>query len=111
MNNIHACLEESLFTTCPNCSQRHNAKFFSLFLDQMHYIIGDCTSCGYRIEFRQDELGAGLFLPDGNVATIKEVFKKEHVEHMRERLKGSATPIVPTHANLRLRFIDSPEAN
>jgi len=77
----------------------------------MHYIIGDCTNCGYRIEFRQDELGAGLFMPDGGVATVKEVFRKEHVEHMRERLNGSATPVVPTHANLRMRFIDSQGEN
>ncbi len=106
---MHTSLEESLATTCPVCGHDHHAKFFSLFVGDMHYIIGDCDSCGYRIEFRKDELGAGLFLPDGNVTTVQETFKKEQVSHMQERLaaRGEATPVTPGHTALRQRFLDS----
>ena len=105
---MHTSLEESLATTCPACGHGHDhhAKFFSLFVGDMHYIIGDCSSCGYRIEFRKDELGAGLFLPDGDVTTVREVFKRNHTEHMKERLNGSATPVVSSFSNLRMRIVD-----
>ncbi len=86
----------------------------------MHYVIGDCDSCGYRIEFRKDELGAGLFMPDGKVATVKEMFKKEHVDHMKERLASgehASDPrekpvnwgeekVLNTFSTMRLRFLD-----
>ncbi len=103
---MHTTLEESLAHTCPNCGKEHHAKFFSLFVSQMHYIIGDCDQCGYRIEFRKDDLGAGLFLPDGNVVTITETFKQSHTEHMKGLLNGSATPVEPSLSSMRMRFVE-----
>lgn len=100
---IHSTLEEQLGCTCPNCGKEHNAKFFSVFVSRMHYVAGDCERCGYRIEFRKDELGGGLFMPDGDVTTVSEVFKRESVEHMKEALGAREAPA----PRMRLRFLDN----
>ena len=106
---IHSTLEESLECTCPNCGKDHHAKFFSLFVSDMHYIIGDCEMCGYRIEFRKDELGSGLFLPNGDVTTVKDTFKKTSVEHAKAALEVKDDSTKGTFAGMRLRFLDKEE--
>ena len=55
-------LEQLISGDCPNCKKEHNAKFFSLFVDELHYLIGDCTGCGYRMEFPLHEFGGGIFV-------------------------------------------------
>ena len=100
-------LEEHLHTHCPNCGKDHEAKFLSHFTEDKHYIVGNCENCGYRIEFRRDDLGSGLFLPDGSVSTIHEVFRSKHVEHVREALREqNVPPIVHSFAGMRVRLID-----
>ncbi len=97
---IHETLEEHLSSTCPSCGKEHNAKFFSLFVGERHYIIGDCTHCGYHIEFEESELGMGLFLPDGS--PVNEQFKK-NLTHMQDR--GDA-PVEKRFSSMKLRFAD-----
>lgn len=99
-------LEAELPEVCPRCGRVHDAKFFSLFCDGMHYIVGDCESCGYRIEFERNDLGA-LFLPDGSVAAISEQFKREQVEHMRERVQRESpeSRVIPDFSHIRMRFL------
>ena len=103
---MHLSLEEHLSSTCPNCGREHEAKFFSLFLGHRHYVIGDCAQCGYRIEIRRDDLGMGLFLPDGSVSTVKQAFQTKHTDHMKEALAESAPHVGPTHANVRMRMVE-----
>ncbi len=101
---IHADLEESLQSVCPLCGQQHHAKFFSHFFDRRHYIVGDCQNCGYRIEFEDDLLGGGLFMPGGETTAVTKTFRKENVEHMKEKVEGSTEK---TFATMRFRFLDN----
>jgi hypothetical protein len=106
---IHASLEEHLQTHCPNCGKEHDAKFLSHFTEDKHYIVGDCANCGYRIEIARNDLGSGLFLPDGSVATISEVFKSKHVEHVKERLKEqNVATFLPSFSTMQLRLLPAP---
>ena len=104
---IHNSLEERLHTHCPNCGKEHDAKFLSHFTDDMHYIVGDCTHCGYRIEIARHDLGGGLFLPDGSVSTINEVFQTKHTAHVKEALKEQNAPdVIHSFAGMQVRLID-----
>jgi hypothetical protein len=105
---VHNSLEEHLTTVCPNCGKEHNAKLFSLFHRDMHYLIGSCGGCGYRLEVRRDDLGAGLFQPNGDVTTITKVFQKSQTDHMKEHLEevGRSRFVIPTHQANRMRFIE-----
>lgn len=103
---VHHSLEESLPDTCPRCGKQHDAKLFSLFLGEMHYIVGECDNCGYDIEFRCDELGGGLFMPDGE--SVTERFRKANVEHMKQRIRDFAprTSVQPSFSTIRMRFTE-----
>ena len=98
---IHSNLEESLTCHCPNCGNEHNAKVESKFQDKMHYMVGHCETCGYEIVLRDDELGGGLFMPDGS--TVKDVFKKESTEHMKRDAEGK---VEKSFATMKFRFLD-----
>lgn len=89
---------------CHSCGEEHNAKFFSMFVDDMHYIVGDCSHCSYRIEFRADDLGGGLFMPDGS--PVNDFFKKEHTEHMKDGLEkaGELRIVEQTLKELKMRL-------
>lgn len=102
---MYNSLEETIGTTCPKCGKEHEAKFFSLFVGELHYIIGDCTRCGYRIEFRRDDLGGGLFLPDGNPVTNE--FDK-NTQHMKEGLQKErkSSPVVQSFSGIKMRIVD-----
>ncbi len=104
---LHEVLEEHLSELCPCCGREHHARFFSLFLEDMHYIIGDCVHCGYQISIRRDDLGMGLFDPAGNVTTVTQDFSRESVEHMRSLLeeRGEARFVGETHARSRMRLL------
>lgn len=108
---VHSSLEESLAETCPNCGKNHNAKFFSLFVGDMHYVVGDCDTCGYRIEIPKHDLGSGLFMSDGSVTTVDDMFRKQHTDHMKEEVQvRSDQKIEPVTSSLRrhkMRFLDN----
>lgn len=101
---VHS-LEENLHTHCPRCGEEHEAKFSSYFESRAHYIIGECVSCGYEIHIKRDDLGAGLFMPDGKVTTVGDSFPEKHTKHMRDSLKGEAHTLRP-FSTIRMRFID-----
>ncbi len=105
---VHSSLEEHLHTHCPNCGQEHDAQFLSHFTDHLHYVVGDCSSCGYRIEIAKHDLGGGLFAPDGSVTTINEVFKKQHTEHVRDQVMGkeNSPTIIPSFSTVQMRTIE-----
>lgn len=102
---MHSSLEDHLEHSCPSCGKEHHAKFFSLFVNQMHYIIGDCEQCGYHIEFRKDDLGAGLFLPDGS--TVVDTFQRRSTDHMKAHLeeRDGASTVLPSFSTIRMRIV------
>jgi|GEM_PF-4264469 len=101
---IHVDLESSLQSTCPLCGKDHNAKFFSHFVDRKHYVVGNCQNCGYRIEFEDNDLGSGLFMPGGDTTAVTKTFRKENVEHMKTRAEGNTEK---TFVTMRFRFLDN----
>ncbi len=102
---MHTSLEDHLEHMCPSCRQEHHAKFFSLFLNHMHYIVGDCEQCGYHIEFRKDDFGGGLFLPDGSA--MADSFKKHNTDHMREHLeeRNDHSTVLNSFSTIKMRIV------
>ncbi len=97
-------LDETLSEICPHCGREHEARFFSLFLNGWHYVVGDCSHCNYRIEFRCDHLGGGLFLPDGSPAT--QLFEKNtrHLKEVVDREPGTRA-VRPSFAGRSCRIL------
>jgi len=97
---IHETLEEQLSTVCPACGKEHHAKLFSLFVEDRHYVIGDCSRCGYHIEFEESELGMGLFLPDGE--PVSERFRQAQTGHMKGCGEGG---VEQSFSRMKFRFV------
>lgn len=105
---IHHSIDDHVqHTVCPSCGKDHNARFFSRFTEDKHYIVGNCASCGYEIEIRRDDLGSGLFMPDGNVSTVGDVFRKESVGHVREYfVQKDVAEHSHAFGSIQMRFLD-----
>jgi|GEM_PF-4253965 len=99
---MHLSLDDHLEHTCPNCGKDHEAKFSSVFMHHAHYVRGNCTHCNYEIMLRHDQLGMGLFLPDGSSTAVKETFRSKHLDHLREELKE--TVFDKTHTNVQMKL-------
>jgi hypothetical protein len=77
----------------------------------MHYVVGDCDSCGYRIEIPRHDLGSGLFMSDGSVTTVHDTFRRKHTDHMKAEVQAHSEmkvePVTPALRRHKMRFLDN----